>query len=209
MMARHQHWDDVYGARTEDELTWFEETPSASLELVLRYLKAGEPFIDIGAGASRLVDALLNHGFGPLSVLDLSEAALSISRARLGHRAEQVDWIVADITEWEPHRDYSVWHDRAVFHFLTKAEDRAAYVRALSKALKPGGTAIIATFAEDGPEKCSGLPVERYSPESLAGEINRLLPAHFDLVDAQDHVHRTPKGNEQRFQYSIFEKIRP
>ncbi|ALI55985.1 hypothetical protein IMCC12053_2038 [Celeribacter marinus] len=141
--------------------------------------------------------------------MDLSEAALSISRGRLELRAQQVDWIVADITEWEPRRDYSVWHDRAVFHFLTKPEDRAAYVRALSKGLKPGGIAIIATFAEDGPEKCSGLPVERYSPESLAGEINRLLPAHFDLVEAKAHVHLTPKGNEQRFQYSIFEKNHP
>ena len=207
-MARHQHWDNVYSARTENELTWFEETPSASLELVLKDLTAGEPFIDIGAGASRLVDALLSHGFGPLSVLDLSEAALSISQGRLGLRSQHVDWIVADITEWEPHRGYSVWHDRAVFHFLTEAEDRAAYVRALSKALNPGGKAIIATFAEDGPEQCSGLQVERYSPETLAKEINRLQPAQFNPVDTLSHVHLTPKGNEQRFQYSIFEKNR-
>lgn len=208
-MARQPHWNNVYSTRTENELTWFEETPAVSLELVLKDLTAGEAFIDIGAGASRLVDVLLSHGFGPLSILDLSEVALSISQSRLGLRAQQVDWIVADVTDWEPHRGYSVWHDRAVFHFLTDAEDRAAYFRALSKALNPGGKAIIATFAEDGPEQCSGLQVERYSPETLSREIDQQLSKEFNLVDMKSHVHLTPKGNQQKFQYSIFEKNRP
>jgi len=141
------HWDRVYGARSEDELTWFEATPALSLELVRARLHPGEPFIDIGAGASRLVDVLLEEGFGPLTVLDLSDAALAVSRQRLGARGDDLAWIEADITTWEPDRTYAVWHDRAVFHFLTAAEDRAGYARALAQALRPGGISITATFA--------------------------------------------------------------
>jgi SAM-dependent methyltransferase len=124
MTGGQQHWNTVYGARPEDELTWFEAMPAVSLELVRAHLQPGEPFIDIGAGASRLVDALLEEGFGPITVLDLSAAALAVSRQRLGPNAEDVAWIEADITTWKPDRDYAVWHDRAVFHFLTDAEDR-------------------------------------------------------------------------------------
>jgi len=151
-----------------------------------------------------VVDALLERGYGPLAVLDLSSAALAVSRQRLGPRADDVAWIVADITDWQPDRDHAVWHDRAVFHFLTEADDRAGYARALSQALRPGGIAIIATFADDGPEMCSGLPVVRYAPEELARELDRLLPGRFDLLDARRHIHMTPKGNRQNFQYSLF-----
>ena len=206
MSGGQKHWDGVYGARSEDELTWFEATPALSLELVREHLQPGEPFIDIGAGASRLVDVLLEEGFGPLTVLDLSGAALAVSRQRLGARGDDVAWIEADITTWEPDRPYAIWHDRAVFHFLTEAEDRAGYARALSGALRAGGIAIIATFADDGPEKCSGLPVMRYAPEALAQELDRLLPGQFDMVEARRHLHITPKGNRQSFQYSVFRK---
>ena len=206
MTADKQHWDSVYGARAEDELTWFEMTPATSLEFVKRHLRIDNPLIDIGAGSSRLVDTLLVQGYGPLTVLDLSDAALTVSKNRLGTRASEVSWIVSDITAWQPNQTFSVWHDRAVFHFLTGPEDRASYARALTEALGPGGIAIIATFADDGPEKCSGLPVARYSPEALARELNRLLPDQFEMIDSKRHVHVTPKGNEQRFQYSIFEK---
>lgn len=206
MSGGQKHWDGVYGARSEDELTWFEATPALSLELVREHLQPGEPFIDIGAGASRLVDVLLEEGFGPLSVLDLSGAALAVSRQRLGARGDDVAWIEADITMWEPDRPYAIWHDRAVFHFLTEAEDRAGYARALSGALRAGGIAIIATFADDGPEMCSGLPVVRYAPEALAQELDRLLPGQFDMVEARRHLHITPKGNRQSFQYSVFRK---
>lgn len=159
MVGRQEHWDGVYGARSEDELTWFEATPSISLELVGLYLRPGDALIDIGAGASRLVDALLDKGFSPLTVLDLSGSALEVSRQRLGDRGDGVNWIEADVTTWRPNRDYVVWHDRAVFHFLTDAEARAAYAHAMCQALRPDGVAIIATFADDGPEKCSGLPL--------------------------------------------------
>jgi SAM-dependent methyltransferase len=203
MAGRQEHWDDVYGARSEDELTWFEAMPAVSLGLVRELLRPGDPFIDIGAGASRLVDALLEEGFGPLTVLDLSASALAVSRQRLGSRADDVAWIESDITVWKPERDYAFWHDRAVFHFLTAAEDRAGYARALAHALRPGGIAIIATFAEDGPKMCSGLPVVRYAPEALARELERLLPGQFDMVEARRHQHITPKGNKQSFQYSV------
>jgi SAM-dependent methyltransferase len=204
MAGGQEHWDDVYGARSEDALTWFEATPEVSLELVRGYLQPDAPFIDIGAGASRLVDTLLDEGFGPLTVLDLSAAALAVSRQRLGPRADAVQWIEADITTWQPEPDYLVWHDRAVFHFLTGSEDRAAYVRAMSDALPTGGIAIIATFADDGPEMCSGLPVVRYAPDDLAQELDRLCPGQFEKIDATRHMHITPKGNRQSFQYSVF-----
>ena len=206
MAGGQEHWDGVYGARSEQALTWFEATPSVSLDLVCEHMQPGDPFIDIGAGASRLVDALIDEQFGPLAVLDLSAAALTASRQRLGPKADEVVWIAADITTWTPDRDYAVWHDRAVFHFLTGAEDRAGYAHALSVALRPGGIAIIATFADDGPEMCSGLPVVRYAPEALAQELDRLLPGQFETVDARRHVHITPKGNRQSFQYSVFRK---
>lgn len=206
MTDRQAHWDGVYGARSEDELTWFETTPSLSLELVRTHLQPGDPLIDIGAGASRLVDALLDEGFGPLTVLDISGAALAVSRQRLGARGDDAAWIEADVTRWQPDRPYAVWHDRAVFHFLTDAEARAAYARVMAEALRPDGVAIIATFADDGPEKCSGLPVVRYAPEELAQELDRLAPGRFEMVSAQRHLHITPKGNRQSFQYSAFRK---
>jgi SAM-dependent methyltransferase len=206
MSGGREHWNGVYDARSEDELTWFEATPALSLELLRAHLHPGEPFIDIGAGASRLVEVLLEEGYGPLTVLDLSGAALAVSRQRLGSQGEDIAWIEADITKWEPDRTYAVWHDRAVFHFLTGAEERAGYARALSAALRPGGIAIIATFADDGPEKCSGLPVVRYAPEALGQELERLLPGRFETLDARRHMHITPKGNRQSFQYSVFRR---
>lgn len=201
-----QHWDRVYGARQEAELTWFEETPSVSYDLVIQYLRPGSGFIDVGGGASRLVDRLLAGGYGPIAVLDISAAALAGSQERLGDQAGQVEWIVADITHCKPTGTWAVWHDRAVFHFLTAPEDREAYLSALDKALQPGGVAIIATFDENGPEKCSGLPVVRYTPDELAKELQRLAPDLLRPVASLRHVHITPKGNRQSFQFSVFQK---
>ncbi|MCR9255348.1 MAG: class I SAM-dependent methyltransferase [Alphaproteobacteria bacterium] len=209
MADRKDHWRDVYATKRPDEVSWFEAVPSLSHALVTRHLSPGAPFVDVGGGASRLVDLLLGEGYGPLSVLDISEPALAACRGRLGAAAGRVDWILADVTRWEPERDYALWHDRAAFHFLAEIADRTAYVRALTAALRPGGIAIIATFAEDGPEKCSGLPVQRYAPEALAAELARLAPDAFEPVEHHRHSHQTPEGREQRFQVSVFRRAQP
>jgi SAM-dependent methyltransferase len=201
--GRQAHWEGVYTKKGENEVSWFQENPAPSLELIAQVgATSASAIIDIGGGASRLVDNLVEGGFEDVTVLDLSEAALEAAKARLGDRAAQVHWIVADATVWEPLRAYDIWHDRAAFHFLTEDRDRAAYVARLDLALKVGGYAIIATFALDGPERCSGLPVVRYDPVSLAQTLG---PA-FQLVDTRRHAHATPWGTEQLFQFSVFRR---
>ena len=154
--SRKAHWQNVYSKKGENEVSWFQENPAPSLELIAQVdATPTSAILDIGGGASRLVDHLIDRGFQDVTVLDLSEAALEAAKARLGSHAAQVHWIVADATVWEPQRAYNIWHDRATFHFLTEDRDRAAYVARLERALKMGGYAI-ATFALDGPERCSG-----------------------------------------------------
>jgi SAM-dependent methyltransferase len=206
MSDRSRHWDKVYQARDDADLTWFEGLPELSYELVAAHSGPGDAIIDIGGGTSRLVDALLKDDYNKVTVLDVSEEALATSRERLGARAGQVTWIATDITTWRPAATYDLWHDRAVFHFLTQPSDRAAYIAAMDIALAGGGTAIIATFAEDGPETCSGLPVMRYSPDTLAETIDELAPGRFKTVLSRRHMHVTPKGNRQKFQVSVFRK---
>jgi SAM-dependent methyltransferase len=203
---RTAHWDNRYAGSEPENLSWFEDAPSLSLRLIGQAAGAEASVIDMGGGASRLPDALIEAGYKDITVLDLSAAALARSSARLGDRAAAVDWQVADVTRWQPARHYDLWHDRAVFHFLTDAGDRAAYARALNSALAPGGTAIIMTFADDGPEKCSGLPVQRYAPEELVAEIDRLPPGLFEVKETGRFAHMTPGGAEQRFQYVVFHK---
>jgi ubiquinone/menaquinone biosynthesis C-methylase UbiE len=206
-MTNRAHWDAVYGARTEQDLTWFEDRPDLSLSLIADFGGPGRAVIDIGAGTSRLVDHLLAEGYGDVTVLDLSKSALDLAKTRLGEVAKNVHWIAADITRWSARRLYGVWHDRAVFHFLTRQQDRAAYVAAMQGALEPGGHAIIFSFAENGPQRCSGLPVVRYSPEGLASELEHHAPGAFKVIEARRFSHTTPKGNQQRFQVSVFRKI--
>ncbi len=198
------HWDDVYTSKTETEVSWFQEEPEVSLSL-LELVGAGpdDAIVDIGGGASRLVDCLLDKGFAHVSVLDLSAAALATARARLGARAGAVKWITADARDWEPPEDYAVWHDRAALHFLTQEKDQKAYVARLNKGLKIGGHAIIGAFAPDGPEKCSGLPVVRHDADSLS----RLLGPGYALVDSRRHAHKTPWGAVQKFQFSTFRRV--
>ena len=199
--SRQAHWEGVYSKKGENEVSWFQENPAPSLELIAQVgATPASTIIDVGGGASRLVDNLVERGFEDVTVLDLSEAALEAAKARLGDDAGQVHWIVADATVWEPLKAYDIWHDRAAFHFLTEDHDRAAYVARLERALKVGGYAIIATFALDGPERCSGLSVVRYDPASLGETLGR----SFQLVDTRRHTHATPWGTEQSFQFSVF-----
>lgn len=202
-VSRQGHWESVYAARGERDVSWFEERAAVSLDLIrVAGATPRSSVIDIGGGASRLVDALLADGFESVTVLDISEAALSAAKSRLGDKAAKATWIVADVTTWEPSQRYDLWHDRAAFHFLTDATDRAAYVARLVKAVRPGGHAVIGTFALDGPERCSGLPVVRYGAASLA----KVLGADFELVETRAHAHRTPMGGVQRFQFSLFRR---
>ncbi len=205
-MSRRGHWDAVYAGRPDAALSWFEAAPGLSAELIAAHARPGAA-VDVGAGASRLVDHLLDRGFDPVTALDISAEGLAVSRARLGPRAAAVDWAVGDATAWTPPRRYRLWHDRAVFHFLTEPADRAAYARVLDAATAPGAIAIIASFAEDGPERCSGLPVQRYAPVQLAAEIEAHLPGVFAPVESRRHSHATPGGAEQRFQFSVFRKV--
>lgn len=201
MTSRHDHWQTVYSTKSDSAVSWFQERPETSLELVTTgNLPLDARIIDVGGGASRLVDALLDAGYSALTVLDIAPAALDAAGARLGARAEAVRWVTADITAWTPAAPFDVWHDRAVFHFLIDAADREAYRGALTAGVTPGGRVIIGTFAPDGPEKCSGLPVMRYSPEALAAELGN----DFALVECRQEAHATPSGAVQHFQFSVF-----
>jgi len=202
--GRRAHWEKVYTGKSENEVSWFQESPAPSLALIAEVGAApSAAIIDIGGGASRLVDELLDRRFHDVTVLDLSAAALEAARARLGERANQAQWLVADATTWDPSRTYDVWHDRAAFHFLTEERDRAAYIARLKQGLKIGGHAIIATFALDGPEKCSGLPVMRYD----AVRLGQTLGPGFKLLQSHGNDHATPWGSHQQFQFSVFERV--
>ena len=203
-LDRKTHWEGIYVRKDEDEVSWYQAHPTTSLQLLSNTgLGRDAAIIDAGGGASRLVDHLLDAGYTDITVLDIAEAALEKARARLGERARQVRWIVADLLTWQPERRYDIWHDRAVFHFLTAAEDRRRYVEVLKRALKPDGHVIIATFAPDGPEKCSGLPVMRHSPESIAAALG----AGFELLETADEHHVTPAGKVQHFNYARLRRM--
>lgn len=199
----HRHWQNIYQTKDERSVSWFQQKPSISLDLIRdSRLAPGASVIDVGGGTSSLADALLEAGYS-VTVLDISEAALSVAKSRLADRASEVTWIATDVRTWEPAAaTYDLWHDRAAFHFLTAPEDRAAYIARLKQALRRGGSAIIGTFALDGPEKCSGLPVSRYSGESLA----QTLGPDFEKIETRADDHQTPSGATQKFQFSRFRK---
>jgi 2-polyprenyl-3-methyl-5-hydroxy-6-metoxy-1,4-benzoquinol methylase len=202
-VSRKAHWEGVYTTKGEREVSWFQENPAPSLELIaLAGLSADAAIIDIGGGASRLVDALVERKIGQVTVLDLSAAALDAAKGRLGARGGDVEWVVADVTTWKPSKTYDLWHDRAAFHFLTDASDRSAYVGHLKTAVRSGGHVILGTFALDGPERCSGLPIMRYDSAMLGA----ILGAKFDLIGFRRHDHTTPWGAVQRFQFSTFRR---
>ncbi len=203
-MDRKAHWEHVYATKESVELSWYQSRPTRSLELLDEAGVGRESaIIDVGGGDSTLVDALLDRQIGRVTVLDLSGAALARARARLGRSAESVTWVEADVTRAElPPAAYDVWHDRAVFHFLTDAADRKRYAATAAAALRSGGTLIVAAFAPDGPTQCSGLEVARYSPEELAQELGMEFVLQRGFAD----VHVTPFGTEQRFMYAVLRR---
>jgi trans-aconitate methyltransferase len=201
METRAAHWQQVYATKAADAVSWFQDEPRPSLDAIDRAgLGPETAFIDVGGGASRLVDALIARGWRDLTVLDISAAALAVSKSRLGPAADMATWIAADITAWRPQRSFDLWHDRAVFHFLTEAKDRDAYLAALQAGLRRGGQLIMATFAPDGPERCSGLPVQRYDETTLG----RALGEGYELAESWRERHATPWGAEQAFNWCRF-----
>lgn len=199
------HWDNVYANKRADEVSWFQPRPELSLKLIHRTGAARDAaIIDVGGGASALVDTLLEDGFSDLSVLDISAAGLEQAKRRLGAGADRIDWIVADITRWRPQRGrrYGVWHDRAVLHFLTDTSSQRAYGDAVRAATQPGVWVIIGGFAPGGPMKCSGLDIVQHDAESLWA----LLGSDFALLETHGEIHLTPAGGEQRFRYHVFQR---
>lgn len=198
MTDRREHWDHTYTVKSDTAVSWYQDVPGRSLDLIR---KAGKgSVIDIGGGASRLVDRLLAESYADLTVLDISDVALGRSKERLGAQAGKVAWIVADITSWRPERQWDIWHDRAVFHFLTDPVTQDAYIAALKAGTRPGSFVVISTFALTGPEKCSGLPVQRYSAETLAARLG----SDFVLLTQEAETHPTPFGTTQDFTYAVF-----
>ncbi len=204
-MERRKHWEGVYTSKSTDRLGWYRphlETSFAWIEGL--GLPSDTPLIDIGGGASTLVDDLVRAGYANVTVLDISEAALDATRSRLGDKADLVTWIRADVTDAGAIAGrFELWHDRAVFHFLVEEDDRRAYVANLEQAVEPGGHLVIGTFAPEAPPKCSGLPVQRYEHEQLA----EVLRAGFELLRHHKEMHITPGGVEQMYVYCLFRRV--
>ena len=200
-MESKAHWEEVYRSHSVEEVSWFQERSEESLRLIRMVSASKDDFlIDIGGGASRLTADLLADGFRQLTVLDISGAALDVAQRRLGMQAVRVAWIEADITKVDlPDSQFDVWHDRAVFHFLTDTKDRASYVGKVRTSVKPGGHVIVSTFGADGPLRCSGLEVTRYSPDKLHSQFG----STFELLEHSQETHLTPFGTEQKFIYCL------
>lgn len=204
MNTRQDHWDHIYKTKTRDEVSWHREHLDLSLQ-ILDQLGIGNDaaIIDVGCGSSTFIDDLINNGCTDITALDISDNALSGIRERLGERSGLVKWIAADITQAKlPSNSYDLWHDRAIFHFLTEKADRIRYVEQLSRSLRSGGYVVIAAFALDGPKKCSGLDIVQYSPELLSKELG----GEFSFIDSLNEDHATPFGTVQKFVYCIFKK---
>jgi ubiquinone/menaquinone biosynthesis C-methylase UbiE len=202
-MNTQEHWERIYSTKAPDQVSWYSPHLNLSLELIERTsVPRTAAIIDVGGGESTLVDDLLAGGYEDISVLDISQTAIDANRKRLGKDAERVDWIAADVSQFEFESSrFDVWHDRAVFHFLTVPSDRAAYVRQVTRAVKPAGYVIVGTFGPDGPARCSGLDVVRYDADSLHHEFGK----RFRLLESSKHLHRTPFGAIQQFQYCLLQ----
>lgn len=191
-----RHWDSAYGAG-ERTVSWYQERAESSLARVQQVCSPESAVIDVGGGASRLTDGLLEAGFEDVTVLDISQTGMTIARQRLGAAAGRVQWIESDVLTWEPAPIYDFWHDRAVFHFLTADADRERYRETMLAALRPAAHVLIGAFAEDGPEQCSGLPVRRHT----AAELQSFFGAELEEIDSWSEIHRTPRGGVQPFNW--------
>jgi 2-polyprenyl-3-methyl-5-hydroxy-6-metoxy-1,4-benzoquinol methylase len=199
VMDTRSHWEKVYDTKAPDQVSWFRPHLQMSLSLIEHASPdRSASIIDVGAGPSTLVDDLLVAGYRDLTVLDISQSAIDVARNRLGADAASIQWLCVDVTEenFRAH-SYDVWHDRAVFHFLTSPDQRAAYVQRVLHAVRPGGNVIVSTFGPDGPTRCSGLEAVRYDAQSLHGEFGR----RFQLVESSKELHQTPLGTIQQFLY--------
>jgi SAM-dependent methyltransferase len=197
-------WDWLYATRGLDAMGWYEPDPVTSRDLVAEAVRRGaRTIIDVGGGGALLADHLIDLALDRIAILDISEAGMAVARHRLGPRADAVDWVVGDVTKVGSVGQFDIWHDRGLFHFLLDAGDRHRYVRLAQRTLPIGGTAIVATFADDGPERCSGMPVRRYDPGLLAAEFG----SAFRLIDTIRYEHHTPAGVAQRFLYSRLERV--
>jgi 2-polyprenyl-3-methyl-5-hydroxy-6-metoxy-1,4-benzoquinol methylase len=204
MALPREHWDGVYRTKADAELSWYQERPERSLSLIAGHAPSrSASVLDVGGGVSRLAEKLTQQDYSDITVLDISAAALERARARLGEGASAVAWIVADVTDWIPQRTWDVWHDRAVFHFLAEPAAQDAYLRALQAGTHTDAIVIIAAFALDGPERCSGLPVQRYSAATLAARLGE----DFRLLSDENERHVTPWGAGQNFVYAVFRRV--
>jgi hypothetical protein len=197
------HWEDAYEHKETDQLSWFQSAPAQSLQMIANaQLDPHDKIVDAGGGASTLVDHLLDLGYDNITVVDIASQAISTSQKRLGNKSDKVTWVVNDLLSWSPANPINLWHDRAVFHFLVKPDERRAYLEMLSKSMPCDSQVIIATFALDGPQKCSGLPVCRYDAASLSRELGQA----FELLETAREEHITPAKREQRFTYCRFRR---
>ncbi len=200
-MDRKSHWENIYASSSPDETSWFQVEPALSLELITKEkLATAAAIIDVGGGAATLGQRLFDSGYTNLTILDISAIALKQAQEKFGESAAKVQWVEAHVTECNPPHHYDVWHDRAVFHFLTEAEDRAKYIDIINNALNVGGYLIIAAFAIGGPEKCSGLEIMQYDFDTLT----QTLGGGYRLLDQRPEIHTTPDGKEQQFIYFRF-----
>jgi len=204
MIDRKTHWENVYANKSALRVSWYQENPVLSLQLIRNtQLAHNAAMVDVGGGASTLVDRLCEAAYTNVAVLDVSSNALAHTKARLAEKANAVEWFEEDVTSFSPPHRFSLWHDRAVFHFLTAKFDRDKYISVLKQALEPDGHLIIMAFAIDGPVKCSGLDIVQYDVNKLMAELGQ----GFELVETGYEVHLTPSGGEQKFAYFHFKRV--
>lgn len=200
---RKNHWENIYQTKSEKEMSWYQAKPEISLDFVGKFnLPKTAQIIDIGGGDSLFVDHLLDLGFHHIIVLDISKTAINRAKERLGQKAKLINWIIQDITEFQPTDQYDFWHDRATFHFLTEAKDIETYVRLVSNHLKKDGKLVLGTFSEIGPKKCSGIEIKQYSEDHLT----KLFTPYFEKIQCQNIDHKTPFDTTQNFVFCSFTK---